>query len=132
MSNSNRFVCSFIGAVLILLWGIACFGQQPEQPITAIDYSLYAGVLATRTLDFVSTEQLLDRGGHELILPSGLVSDRPAFAAFSLGSGVAEIYASRKLRRNHPKLARGILFADILAAAIVAGHNEAILPRRVK
>lgn len=122
--------------VLLALCAASAFAQNVKlvkKPlVTPIDLSLYAGVLATRSLDYVTTERLLDRGGRELLLPSGLVHSKPAFAAFSLGSGAAEIYTARRLAKHHPKLARYVLAVDIGAAGAVAGHNAAILPKPLK
>lgn len=116
----------------LLLFELGAFGQQPERRIIPIDFSLYAGVIATRITDYISTESVLAAGGRELLLPKFLVSNRPMFAAFSIGSGMGEIYASRLLRKAHPKMARYILIGDIVSAGVVAVHNEAIVPRKMK
>jgi hypothetical protein len=126
--NMNRV----IAVALLLLFETGVFGQQPERRIIPIDFSLYAGVILTRTMDYISTENVLAAGGRELLLPKFLVIDRPMFAAFSFGSGMAEIYASRELRRTHPKMARYILIGDIVAAGVVAVHNEASVPSKMK
>ena len=83
-------------------------------------------------MDYISTESVLAAGGRELLLPRFLVSNRPMFAAFSIGSGMGEMYFSRILRRTHPKMARYMMVADIVSAGLVAVHNEAIVPRKVK
>lgn len=121
-----------IAVALVLLSEIAAFGQQPEGKSTPIDFSLYAGVIATRTMDYISTENVLAGGGRELFLPRFLVTDKPMFAAFSVGSGVGEIYVSRILRKSHPKVARSILIGDIVSAGLIALHNEAIVQRKAK
>jgi hypothetical protein len=121
-----------IVVALMLLFEAGAFGQQLELKTTPIDFSLYAGVIATRTLDYISTEKVLAGGGRELFLPTFLVTDKPMFAAFSIGSGVGEIYISRILRKSHPKVARSILIGDIVSAGLVALHNQAVVPRKAK
>lgn len=121
-----------IAISLLAMCASMAFGEQPKPITKPVDFALYAGVMATRTMDYVTTERLLTAGGHELMLPSGLVANKPAFAVFSIGSGIAEVYASRRLRVHHPKLARYVLMGDMITAGIVAGHNAAIMPKRVK
>jgi hypothetical protein len=90
MFSLNRMITVALG----LLFGVGAFGQRPEQSMIPIDFSLYAGVIATRTMDYVSTENVLAAGGRELLLPRFLVSNKAMFSAFSIGSGMAEIYVS--------------------------------------
>jgi hypothetical protein len=119
-----------IGLLLLLLLSSAARCEQPiKKPpqANAVDFSLYAGVMTARILDFASTERVLTNGGHELILPKGLVSNKPAFALFSIGTGVAEIFISRMLlRAGHRKLSRYMLAVDIGATGAVAAHNFSI------
>jgi hypothetical protein len=59
---------------------------QPVQhrPVfTRADWSLIAADAATRTLDVVSTHQMLNRGYHELILPRAIADSTPRMAAYS-------------------------------------------------
>lgn len=116
--------------VMVSLVACALPTFAEPQPTTAVDFSLYGGVVATRAMDYVTTEHVLGGGGRELFLPNGLVHDKPTYAAFSMASGVAEIYTSRRLRKNHPRLALYILLGDIVGAGIVAAHNQAIVPGR--
>lgn len=79
------------------------------------DYSLYAGVVAYRVGDYVSTESALARGQHEVELPAALVASKPGFAAYSLGLAALEIGSSVYLHKyGHAKLAR---IADVLSIA---------------
>jgi hypothetical protein len=68
-----------IAVAILLLFGLGAFGQQPERRIIPIDFSLYAGVIATRTMDYTSTESVLAAGGRELLLPRFLVKNKPMF-----------------------------------------------------
>lgn len=77
------------------------------------DYSLYAGVVAYRVGDYVSTESALARGQHEVELPAALVANKPGFAAYSLGLAALEIGSSVYLHKHgHAKLAR---IADVIS-----------------
>lgn len=97
---------------------------KPEFPKPG-DYALDAGVLTMRGLDFYTTERVLDHGGHELLLPAGLVRNKPAFATFEAGMGALDIYGARLLARRHPQLARTMLAVHIATGAAVVGHNVA-------
>jgi hypothetical protein len=81
---------------------------QPHAPhFNKFDYALYAGVFAYHIGDFISTERNLDQGGRELMLPQALVSNKPAFAAYSVGLAALEVGSSIYLHRHgHEKLAR--------------------------
>jgi hypothetical protein len=125
-TDMNRVIV----VAFLLLFELGARGQQLERRIVPIDVSLYAGVIATRITDYISTENVLAGGGREMLLPKFLVSNRPMFAAFSIGSGMGEIYASRILRKTHPKMARYILAGDIVAAGVVAVHNESVVPHK--
>jgi hypothetical protein len=121
-----------IAVGLLAFFHVGTFGQQLNRRIVTVDFPLYAGVITTRIMDYVSTENVLAGGGRELLLPKFLVSNRPMFAAFSIGSGMGEICASRILRKTHPTLARYILVAEFVAAGVVVLHNEAGVPRRME
>lgn len=109
-------------AIGLLFSFVSCVGQETKK----VDYALYAGVMASRATDFITTEQVLNRGGHEDILPSGLVHSTPAFALYEFGTGAFEIYFAHKLRKTHPLLARSILLFDISLATGVSAHNASI------
>lgn len=118
--------------VLLVIWifavtGIVANCEQPKIPqATTVDFSLYAAVMTTRVLDYVSTERVLDSGGKEDILPSGLVHNKPAFALYSIGTGAAEIFISHLLlKRNHRKMARILLMTDVSFTGAVVAHNFA-------
>lgn len=113
--------------VMILFLSAAAYAEQPKPVITLTDVSLYAGVLASRSIDFITTEHVLAHGGKELILPKGLVDNKPAFAAYSIGFGFAECYIAHFIaKRGHRKMARGLLASDITFTSVVAAHNAAI------
>jgi hypothetical protein len=115
-----------LAIALLLIPSSAMTQARPAiEPPKPIDYALYAAVLTMRGLDFYTTERVLDHGGHELILPAGLVHNRPAFAIFSVGMGALEIVSARMLARRHPKLARAVLAVHIATGAAVVGHNIA-------
>jgi hypothetical protein len=121
-----------VATVFILLFEACALGQIPERATTPMDFALYGGVIATRAIDYISTEKVLAAGGQELLLPRFLVTSKPAFAAFSTGSGLAEIYVSRILRKTRPKIARYLLIGDVVSAGLVAVHNGQSVPRTRK
>lgn len=114
-------------AVLLVAAGSAHCQSMPPPKTTLVDASLYAGVITTRSLDYITTEHVLAGGGKELILPNSLVRNKPLFAAFSIGSGVGEVFAARMLARHgHRTMARMMLCMDISVAGAVAAHNASI------
>ena len=79
--------------------------SRPAVPIhqpwmTRLEMVDAAGILTTRTLDFVSTEGFLARGVPEGELPSALVHSKPGFFFYSEGVGVGEILAEHYFDRS--------------------------------
>lgn len=109
--------------VVLAFLSLSASGEQFKT--RPVDYALYATVLASRAADFYTTERVLSHGGRELILPAGMVQNKPLFAIFSAGFGIADIYSSRLVAIHHPKLARTILAVHIATGAAAVGHNIA-------
>ena len=83
----------------------AMIRQRPALPVrqpwmTRLEMVDAAGILTTRTLDFVSTEGFLARGVPEGELPSALVHSKPGFFFYSEGVGVGEILAEHYFDRS--------------------------------
>jgi len=119
-------IATALPALLAGFISLSATGQQlkPESP-TRLDYALYAGVFASRLGDWYTTERVLDHGGHELLLPNGLVRNKPGFLAFEAGFGFLDVYSSRLVAKRHPRLARTMLAVHIGTNVAVAGHNAA-------
>ena len=82
--------------------------SRPAVPVhqpwmTRLEMVDAAGILATRTLDYVSTEGFLARGVPEGELPNGLVHG-PKFLLYSEGIAASEIVAEHYFDRS--RLAR--------------------------
>lgn len=81
--------------------------QVKKHNFNKLDYVLYSGVVAYRVGDYFTTERGLAHGGHEQELPKGLVENKPAFVAYSIGMAAAQIGGSIYLHKHgHAKLAR--------------------------
>lgn len=119
--------------VTMLLLAACTSAALAQKPPThpKLDWSLYSGVVASRGMDYWTTERVINRGGRELLLPSGLVRNKPAFLGFEFGSAALEIFAARLVSRHHPTIARSMLTSDASAGFSVAGHNLAVTPKKV-
>ena len=68
---------------------------------------LFAGVAASRTLDYFSTLNMRRRGRQEILLTNDVVDNHPAFAAIEAATTGASIGASYLFHRyGHHKLER--------------------------
>jgi hypothetical protein len=102
----------------------------PPRPyhIGALDASLYAGVVAYRALDYLSTEPCV----HSLYceekeLPQFVVNTKPGFIAFEASAAATEIASSYLLhRRGHGKAARAFDAFSIGSGSWGVEHNYAL------
>jgi hypothetical protein len=68
---------------------------------------LFAGVAASRTLDYFSTLNMRRRGDHEILLTNDVVDNHPAFAVIEAAGTATSIGVSYLFHRyNHHKLER--------------------------
>ena len=119
------------GAVLLLLMMICIptLCQLPDAPkpqrLERIDWALLAADASARTLDTISTRQMLGcRCNHELVLPGFIANHTAALAAFETGMVAVNYEAVRYLRgRHHPRVARALLIGDALSVGTWAIHN---------
>jgi hypothetical protein len=92
-----------------------------------VDYSLAATIISERLLDFTSTEECVRRPAaqcHEVELPSALVRNKVAFAAFEVGTASLSLFEQYQLsKRGHRKLAWAIQGANAGLMAFVVSHN---------
>jgi hypothetical protein len=85
---------------------------------------LFAGVGASRTLDYFSTLNFRRRGDHEVLLTNAIVDDHAAFAAIEAGATGLSFGASYLFHRyGHHKLERWVSIVHIGAATGGAIHN---------
>lgn len=116
--------------ILIAVWFtllaiVSCYGEEKNSQ-KPIDFAMYTAIVGTRITDYVTTEDVLDRGGHEDLLPSGLVHNKPLFASYEIGTGGLEVFFLTRLHKHHPLLARSIGIFDISLAAGASTHNALV------
>jgi hypothetical protein len=88
---------------------------------------LFAGVGASRTLDYFSTLNFRRRGRQEILLTNDLVDDHPAFAAVETGATGLSIGVSYIFHRyGHHKLERWTSFVHIGLATTGAIRNYSL------
>ena len=88
---------------------------------------LFAGVGASRTLDYFSTLNFRRRGDNEVLLTNDLVDNHAAFAAVEAGATGLSIGVSYLLHRyGHHKLERWVSIVHISAATVGAAHNYSL------
>ncbi len=88
---------------------------------------LFAGVGASRTLDYFSTLNFRSRGDHEVLLTNDLVDNHAAFAAVEAAATGLSIGASYLFHHyGHHKLERWVSIVHISAATIGAAHNYSL------
>jgi hypothetical protein len=88
---------------------------------------LFAGVGASRTLDYFSTLNFRRRGNNEVFLTNDLVANHAAFAAIEAGATGLSISASYLFHRyGHHKLERWVSIIHISVAAPGAARNYSL------
>jgi len=88
---------------------------------------LFAGVGASRTLDYFSTLNFRRRGDHEVLLSNDLVDNHAAFAAVEASATGLSIGVSYLFHRyGHHKLERWVSIIHISAATVGAAHNYSL------
>jgi hypothetical protein len=92
-----------------------------------MDYSLVATIVSERVLDFTSTEECIRRPAaqcHEVELPTALVRNKAAFAAFEAGTASLSLFEQYELTKHgHRKLAWAIQGANAAFMGFVVSHN---------
>src|SRR5271165_1022710 len=88
---------------------------------------LFAGVGASRTLDYSSTLNFRRRGDNEVLLTNDVVDNHAAFAAVEAGATGLSIGVSYLLHHyGHHKLERWVSIVHISAATVGAAHNYSL------
>ncbi|HEX4067495.1 MAG TPA: hypothetical protein VHZ09_15865 [Acidobacteriaceae bacterium] len=96
-----------------------------QRALTLYDWSLLAAAGTLRFLDYKTTEKCLSDPAnfHEVELPTSLVSNKPAFAAFESSTVVANYFAYRLVARRHRTIARLGQYINIGSIAWAVGGN---------
>jgi hypothetical protein len=88
---------------------------------------LFAGVCASRTLDYFSTLNFRRRGDVEVLLTNDLVDNHAAFAGIEAGATGLSIGVSYLFHRyGHHKLERWVSILHISAATVGAARNYSL------
>jgi len=120
---------SFTLAVVLSCAGVAHGADLPEAPapfhgvvITPTSLLLAGGVVASRALDWASTEECLRRSWcHEGELPNALVHSKPGLAAFEVSMAGLGIFAQHEIgKHGHRKLA---IMGQVVSSSLILGQD---------
>ncbi|MGB9030684.1 MAG: hypothetical protein WCC27_11240 [Acidobacteriaceae bacterium] len=106
--------------------------QLKEKPpgMGLLDWSMLGAAATLRVLDYTSTEKALSepQSFHEAMLPDALVKNKPAFAAFQVGT-VGLNYLGYRLLVRHDKrsLARAAQYLYVGVMTFQVAHNYQLL-----
>lgn len=91
---------------------------------------LFAGVGASRALDFASTRNMRTRGRDEILLSNKIVDNKPAFVAIEAATTLASVGLSYWFHRTgHHKLERWTSIVHISVTSAGAGRNYLLKSR---
>lgn len=91
---------------------------------------LFAGVAASRALDFHSTGNMRRRGRDEILLTNDVVDNKPAFAAVEAAGALTSVGISYLFHRtNHHKLERWVSYLHIGVTTFGAARNYSLRTR---
>jgi hypothetical protein len=120
---------SFTLALVLSCAGVAHGADLPEAPapfhgvvITPTSFLLAGGVVASRALDWASTEECLRRSWcHEGELPNALVHSKPGLAAFEVSMAGLSIFAQHEIAKHgHRKLA---IMGQVVSSSLMLGQD---------
>ncbi len=104
--------------------------QEKTPGMGFLDWSMIGAAAALRVLDYTSTEKALSepQSFHEAMLPQALVENKPAFAAFEVGT-VGLNYAAYRFLVHHNKrsLARASQYVYVGVMTFQVSHNYQLL-----
>ena len=107
--------------------------QEKAPGMKLLDWSMLGAAATLRILDYTSTEKALSEPQyyHEAMLPTALVKDKPAFAAFQAGTVAVNYAAYRFLVHHHRRsLARAAQYVYVGAMSFQIAHNYQTLGQR--
>ena len=91
---------------------------------------LFAGVAASRALDFHSTGNMRRRGRDEILLTNDVVDNKPAFAAIEAAGALTSVGISYLFHRsNHHRLERWVSYLHIGVTTFGAARNYSLKTR---
>lgn len=91
---------------------------------------LFAGVAASRALDFHSTGNMRRRGRKEILLTNDVVDNKPAFVAIEAAGALTSVGISYLFHRsNHHKLERWVSYLHIGVTAFGGVRNYCLESR---
>jgi len=139
---------AFLIALTCLFWPPSVFAQEQGKPPAAPEPAkkpanpappkphrfwdeendwLFAGVGASRTLDYFSSLNFRKRGDNEVLLTNAVVDNHAAFAAIEAGATGVSIGVSYLFHRyGHHKLERWVSIVHITGATGGAAHNYSL------
>lgn len=107
--------------------------REKAPGLKLLDWSMLGAAATLRVLDYTSTEKALTEPQyyHEAMLPTALVKDKPAFAAFEAGTVAVNYGAYRFLvRHNKRSLARAAQYVYVGAMSFQIAHNYQTLGQK--
>jgi hypothetical protein len=117
-------------ALLLCLTALHARAELPNAPapqhvFSKTDWALSAGVFATHSADFLSTEQCIHGTRcKEVVLPQFLVHRDGLFAAYEFATASLEVYGAYELaKRGHPRMARVVQAVNVSLTARTAADN---------
>jgi len=120
---------SFALAVVLSCANVAYGSDLPEAPepfhgvvVSRTSLLLAGGVVASRALDWASTEECLRRSWcHEGELPNALVRSKPGLAAFEASMSALGIFAQHEIgKHGHRKLA---IMGQVVSSTVILGQD---------
>jgi hypothetical protein len=128
------YLSSFTLAVVLSCASAAHGSDLPEAPesfhpelfrsqvMTPSNLLLAGGLVASRALDWASTEECLRRSWcHEGELPNALVRSKPGLAAFEVSVSALSIFAQHEIgKHGHRKVA---FMGQVVASSLIVGQD---------
>jgi|SRR3954471_3447887 hypothetical protein len=88
---------------------------------------LFAGVAASRALDYTSTRNMLGRGREEILIPDDVVNSRAGFPALEAAGAATSVGLSYIMHHyRHHKLERWVSIVHIGVTTFGAVHNYSL------
>jgi hypothetical protein len=133
---------AFPGAICAQQDGPAAPTQLPDKPVPVAKAPtpppahrfwdkrnawLFAGVAASRALDFHSTGNMRRRGRDEILLTNEVVDNKPAFAAIEVAGALTSIGISYLFHRaGHHRLEHWVSYLHIGGTTFGAARNYSL------
>jgi hypothetical protein len=121
--------CVLLPSLVLLCASVAYGSDLPEAPealhsvgMNRTSFLLAGGLVASRALDWASTEECLRRSWcHEGELPNGLVHSKPGLAAFEASLTALGIFAQHEMEKHgHRKMA---IVGQVVSSSMILGQD---------